>query len=171
MKSILHLISPRSAEKKKEKDTDENDSYSDDDFEDGDEDFSSPVKTSRTENTEKGSILTTSVTPVTKEAGDDALNDFLNGLSSSSSSDEEEVESKTLPVKVLDKKKVEKQESPSPNIKKNPLPSMKVNESSVQNKTTTKKLCSSSKKINVVTSPKLKSSRNHRRALPSCVPQ
>ena len=123
MKSILHLISPRSAEKKKEKDTDENDSYSDDDFEDGDEDFSSPVKTSRTENTEKGSILTTSVTPVTKEAGDDALNDFLNGLSSSSSSDEEEVESKTLTVKVLDKKKVEKKESPSPNIKKNPLPS------------------------------------------------
>lgn len=59
---ILDLISPRT----KKKEVDDNDSYSDEDFEDGDEE--SPVKTSRTENTEADSILTTSVTPKTKEA-------------------------------------------------------------------------------------------------------
>ena len=72
MNKILDLISPRT----KKKEVDDNDSYSDDDFEDGDEE--SPVKTSRTENTEADSILTTSVTPKTKEAGDDDLNDFLS---------------------------------------------------------------------------------------------
>lgn len=134
MNKILDLISPRT----KKKEVDDNDSYSDDDFEDGDEE--SPVKTSRTENTEADSILTTSVTPKTKEAGDDDLNDFLNGLSSSSSDEDDgegDKDNEKTTVKIIEKedqkkkaedisrKSQEKLSSSMPDIKNNSIPQMR----------------------------------------------
>ncbi len=99
-------------------DDDCNDSYSDNDFEDGEEE-----EEKEEEKKTMDSPLTTKLTPITNEAGDDDLNDFLDGLSSSSSEEDivkiecekkEEVVKKS-PVRQRD----QKTESPRRRIIKN----------------------------------------------------